>query len=94
MKFICNFLLILNYVAYIIADVCAWDVETRYGLLFLLPLLIFPIIVMLANKVAISKADKFFKSEWNVFLKKLKWGNSVVIFIVALIYWMFFNQSN
>ena len=86
MKFICNFLLVLNYIVYIIADVCAWAENIKYGLLFLLPLFVFPIVVKLANKVAVSQADKFFKSEWDVFLKKLKWGNSVVFAIVALGY--------
>ena len=66
----------------------------KYGLLFLLPLFVFPIVVKLANKAAVSQADKFFKSEWDVFLKKLKWGNSVVFAIVALGYWLFFSQSN
>lgn len=94
MKFICNFLLVLNYIVYIIADVCAWADNIKYGLLFLLPLFVFPIVVKLANKVAVSQADKFFKSEWDVFLKKLKWGNSVVFAIVALGYWLFFSQSN
>ena len=94
MKFICNFLLILNYIVYIIADVSAWATDVKYGLLFLLPLFVFPIVVKLAHKFAVSQADKFFKSEWDVFLKKLKWGNSVVVAIVALFYWLFLSQPN
>ena len=86
MKFICNFLLVLNYIVYIIADVSAWATDVKYGLLFLLPLIVFPIVVKLA--------DKFFKSEWNVFLKKLEWGNSVVVAIVALFYWLFLSKPN
>ncbi len=93
MKFICNFLLVLNYIVYIIADVSAWATDVKYGLLFLLPLIIFPIVVKIANKAAISQADKFFKSEWDVFLKKLKWGNSVVVAIVAILYILFYHQK-
>ena len=52
------------------------------------------IVVKLAHKFAVSQADKFFKSEWDVFLKKLKWGNSVVVAIVALFYWLFLSQPN
>lgn len=92
MKFICNFLLVLNYLAYIIADVCAWSAEAKYGMLFLIPLLLFPIVVLLANKIAISQADKFFKSEWNVFVKKIKWGNSIVLAVLTLVYVLFYQQ--
>lgn len=48
----------------------------------------------LAHKFAVSQADKFFKSEWDVFVKKLKWGNSVVVAMVALFYWLFLSQPN
>ncbi len=41
MKFICNFLLVLNYIVYIIADVSAWATDVKYGLLLLLPLIVF-----------------------------------------------------
>ena len=78
MKFICNFLLVLNYIVYIIADVSAWATDVKYGLLFLLPLIVFPIVVKLAHKFAVSQADKFFKS----------------VAIVALFYWLFLSQPN
>ena len=66
MKYICNFLLLLNYLAYIVIDVFAWKAYgTPQGLLFLLPLVLFPIIITLANQVAVSQADRFFLSEWD-----------------------------
>lgn len=94
MKFICSFLLLLNFLAYVLADVVAWEYGTRAGLCFLLPLVLFPAVTSLANKVAISRADKFFLSEWQVFVKKIKWGNGVVLLTMAIIYKLFLEQGN
>ncbi len=94
MKFICNFLLLLNFLAYVLVDVVAWKYGAEAGLWFLLPLVLFPIITSLANKVAISQADKFFLSEWQVFVKKIKWGNSIVVAVMLVIYKVFLEQAS
>lgn len=94
MKFICNFLLILNYLAYFCLAVLAWVLKTESRFLFLLPLLLYPIMVFFAKKFAISKADKFFKSEWKVFLKEVKWSNTVILAIMLTLYWLFFHKIN
>ncbi|MBD8001870.1 hypothetical protein [Phocaeicola faecium] len=94
MKFICNFLLTLNFLAYVLADIVAWEYGMKAGLWFLLPLLLFPAVISLANKVAISRADKFFLSEWKVFVKKIEWGNGAVLLIMAIIYKLFLEQGN
>lgn len=93
MKFICNFLLLLNFLAYVLVDVVAWCVGTKAGLAFLLPVALFPAVTSLANKVAISRADKFFLSEWQVFMKKIKWGNGIVFFTVVILYKLFLEQG-
>lgn len=85
MKFICNFLLVLNFLVYVFVDVLAWTSDVKQGLMFLVPVFLFPIVALLAKKVAISKADKFLKSEWDVFLKEVKWSNSTVITIIIFI---------
>ena len=63
MKFICNFLLLLNFLAYVLADVVAWQYGTKAGLWFLLPLVLFPAVTSLTNKVVILRADKFLLPE-------------------------------
>ena len=94
MKYICNFLLLLNYLAYIVTDIVAWRAYgTPQGLLFLLPLVLFPIAIKLASKVAVSQADEFFLSEWNLFVKKLKWGNTTALLIVAIVWKLFIAQE-
>lgn len=85
MKIIYKLLLILNYLAWGFIDICAWNIEEKYGILFLLPLLLFPIFVSFAKKIAISQADKFFKSDWEVFLKEIKWSNSAICATIAAI---------
>jgi len=93
MKSICNFLLILNYLAYVFLAVLVWIDEAEYRFLFLCPLFLFPIIVLLAKKLAISKADKFFKSEWKVFLKEIKWSNTTILTTMIILYALFFAQK-
>lgn len=94
MKYICNFLLLLNYLAYIVIDVFAWKAYgTPQGLLFLLPLVLFPIIITLANQVAVSQADRFFLSEWDVFVKKIQWGNMTALLIVFAVWKLFIAQE-
>lgn len=78
-------LLVLNYLAYIFVDICAWSCGVKYGLIFLLPLVIFPVTASIADKVVISRSDEFFLSEWSVFKKKVGWGNSVVFAIVVVL---------
>lgn len=85
MKVFYKLLLILNYLAWGFIDIYAWNIEEKYGILFLLPLILFPIIVSFAKKIAISQADKFFKSDWEVFLKEVKWSNSAICGIIAII---------
>ncbi len=86
MNGIYKLLLRLNYVAYVILDIWAWvSGEIMYGFILLIPLVLFPFAVSIAENIAISKADKFFLSEWNVFLKKLEWGNATVICIVGVV---------
>lgn len=76
----------LNYVAYVALDIWAWvSGEVMYGFILLIPLVLFPCAVSVAENVTISKADKFFLSEWDVFLKKLEWGNATVIGIVIVL---------
>ena len=78
-------LLVLNYLAYVFIDICAWGRGMKYGLIFLLPLVIFPVTLLIADKVIISRADEFFLSEWSVFKKKVGWGNSVVVVIIIVL---------
>lgn len=86
MNGIYKLLLRLNYVAYVILDILAWvSGEIKYGFILLIPLVLFPFAVSIAENITISKADKFFLSEWNVFLKKLEWGNAAVICIVCVV---------
>ena len=87
-------MLLLNFLAYVLADVVAWLYGTEAGFWFLLLLVLFPAVTSLANKVAISRADKFFLSEWQVFVKKIKWGNGVVLLTMAIIYKLFLEQVN
>lgn len=94
MKYICNFLLLMNYLVYIVLDILMWKDGANKGLIFLLPLVLFPIIVSLANKVAVSQADKFFLSEWDVFVKKIKWGNGTIFCIMIIVYQLFLSQGN
>ena len=76
----------LNYVAYVALDIWAWvSGGVIYGIILLIPLVLFPCAVSVAENVTISKADKFFLSEWDVFLKKLEWGNATVIGIVIVL---------
>lgn len=76
----------LNYVAYVALDIWAWvSGGVVYGFILLIPLVLFPCAVSVAENVTISKADKFFLSEWDVFLKKLEWGNATVIGIVIVL---------
>lgn len=85
MKFICNSLLALNFLVYVFIDVIAWGNGQLAGILFLAPVILFPIVVFFAKHMAISKSDKFFKSEWDVFLKKIKWSNSAVLTVIIFI---------
>lgn len=85
MKIIYKLLLILNYLAWGFIDLCAWNIEKKYGLMFLLPLLFFPIFIIVVNKMAISIQDKICMSEWEVILKKLKWINNACLATIVVV---------
>lgn len=80
MKYFYSFILLINYLLYILIDYCVWiKYGSAAGKVWILPLFLFPIAVRIAHHFAISKADEFFLSEWDVFKKKLSWGNTVAI---------------
>ena len=88
MKYLFGFIIFLNYLLYVVVAWIAWFNGEVWGICFSPPLIVFPIAIKIAHHFATSVADRFMLSEWDYFVKKLKWGNNaalVSIFIPAFL---------
>lgn len=93
MGFITSFLFLLNASVWIFFDIICWYLTGHtFGWIGLAGAISFFIAWGLSGEATLSVIDYFWQTEWELFVTKIKWSNSVsliVMFFVALIFIIF-----
>lgn len=85
MRFITGFLFLLNLAAWITLDVICWQLTgVTLGLVILIGIIGFLIAWGLSGEAVIAPFDYLAQPEWDIFIIKLKWSNSVCCTVMVI----------
>lgn len=91
---ITSLFLMLSIIIILAFDIFFWSVSWSLGVIGILALLGFIIAYALAEDIALSPRDFFWKSEWGVFCKKIGWAWSVALIVYAVSYLIMYFITN
>ena len=87
MTFIKAIIFLFNIFAWLLSlTTCFIAGETAVGVFLAIGLISFFVCWRISGPIIISRADRFFNTEWEVFKKKLKWSNSSAILTVVILF--------
>jgi hypothetical protein len=75
MRIITGFLWLCNMALYVGTDILAWFIHHWFGLIGLIPVIIFVLAYAFSVEMAIAPRDFWTNSEFDVFRKKMKYAN-------------------
>lgn len=85
MRIITGFIFIANIALWIAGIVLSFSLDSLAGIIASVSFLIFLVAWKISGETVTAPADYFFQPEWEVFVTKLKWANSVGLTPVGII---------
>lgn len=87
MKILTKFILIASLIAVIAIAVLAWIfIGWQIGLAGIIAVMAFLIGYLSSEKFVVSRRDKYVKSEWGVFCKRIAWAWGAAAIVYAISY--------